>query len=166
MAVESCVFVSIELLEHIDKNAHAVLSVLLYFSADLFENGRGFFFVHTEDRINVGVVTGAAERILPTKVVNFNKTSCVRVFSKDSAQLMVVKGAAKCFQNLRKFLLVNSTTVVEIEVLKVSLTGLTFIISTVSALTHFLKNNSFQIGKLLALDIGLISGDTPNRVEH
>jgi len=77
---------------------------------------------------------------------------------------MVVKGAAKCFQNLRKFLLVNSTTVVEIEVLKVSLTGLTFIISTVSALTHFLKNNSFQIGKLLALDIGLISSDTPNRV--
>lgn len=85
MAVESCVFVSIELLEHIDKNAHAVLSVLLHFIADLFENGRGFFFVHTEDRINVGVVTGAAERILPSKVVNFNKTSCVRVFSKDSA---------------------------------------------------------------------------------
>ena len=106
----------------------------------------GRLSLNTEDWVDVGVVTTSHSSNKLSELFIVNLAVAVSVKSlEETLELYFLKDATKSLKDLLKLVVLNCTETVEVKVLKDLLNSFPLIISSMSALSNLLENDSLKL---------------------
>ena len=101
---------------------------------------------HTEDRVNVGIVSTAFVSDPAGKLLKINLPVAVSVeFVEQGSQLVIGEDTPDSFESLFELLGANGSEAFQIKVLENALCSFAFIVCSVSSLTDLFKYNGFDL---------------------
>jgi hypothetical protein len=134
---------------------------------DLAEDLIGWLTSHAERWVDVGVVSGAhhGEKGRELLVVKFAIARLV-ILAEERLQLEVLKGTADSLESLLELRELDSAVAFQVEVFEELASSLSFVVSSVSALTDFLEDDVFELLLAIAGDLNDLGRDVPCLQDH
>jgi hypothetical protein len=102
----------------------------------------------TKDWIDIRVVSTAFMGNPASELFKINSSVAVTIeLVEQSCQLVIVKHATNSFKGLFELMGTNSSVTFQVEVFEKSFGSLSFVISTMSTLTDFFKNDRLDLSE-------------------
>lgn len=129
---------------------------------DFLENLVRRLTLNTENGIDVRVVSATLNGKPVGEFLVVELTVAVFViFAEDGIDLVVLEKAANGLEGLSELIRFNSTVTIEVEMFENATNSLTFIVSAVSSLSNFLKDDVLKLSKSAGGNISNVGVETP-----